>query len=24
LDTSAAGVTRQCSRKDGSFPYLHT
>jgi len=23
LDTSAAGVTWQCSRKDGSFPYLH-
>ena len=24
LDTRTAGVTRQCSRKDGSFPYLHT
>ena len=22
--TRTAGVTRQCSRKDGSFPYLHT
>ena len=25
LDTRTAGVTRQCSRKDGSFPHLlHT
>ena len=24
LDTRTAGVTRQCNRKDGSFPYLHT